>query len=116
MPPEAHLGGGTPGMMCRPGLQLHIQATRIQFCKWLHDTGGAVVFGIYLTATLVNRCHLHQISRFWYTMLCQVLEKFAKHKVIPPIQVFEQLRRQATWSTGFITLEDLERGADVFFH
>ena len=91
MPPEARLGGGMPAMMCCPGLQLQIQATHIQFCKWPHDADGAVVFGIYLTATLVDQCYLHQIPRSWYTMLCKVLEKLANHNVVLPMQVFDQL-------------------------
>ena len=78
-------------MMCHPGFLLQIQAARIQFCKWRHDTDGAVVFGVYSTATLVDRCHLHHIPCSWYSMLRKVLEKFANHNVVLPMQVFDQL-------------------------
>ena len=91
MLPEARLGGGTSAMMCCPGIQLQIRAARIQLCKWRHDADGAVVFGVYSTATLMDRCHLHQILRSWYTMLHKVLEKFANHNVVSPMQVFDQL-------------------------
>ena len=49
-------------------------------------------------------------------MLHKVLEKFANHDVVLSMQVFDQLQRQAAWSTGFVTFEDLEHRADVFCH
>ena len=88
----------------------------MQFCEWTHNADGAIVFGIHLTTLLVNRCHLHQIPRSWYTMLRKVLENLADHNVILPMQVLDQLQRQAARSTGFVTLKDLEHGADVFCH